>query len=204
MNRVMSMSKIEAHDLFGIYDKALSKEFCQDVISRFEGDSRKIRGMVGEGNYRPDFKGTEEIDLTEISSGWEDVISIINQNLIHHLRKYMEKWGRAFKSVNVVHEGFRISRYNPGQQFDWHSDNIGSSITRVITAQWYLNTVEEGGETEFLWAGRAIQPVEGRLMLAPVGWSYYHRGAPPVSNPKYIIITQLHQQRRKAPPPQNA
>jgi hypothetical protein len=30
-------------------------------------------------------------------------------------------------------------------------------------------------------------------MLAPVGWTFLHRGAPPVSGPKYIIITQLHQ-----------
>lgn len=109
----------------------------------------------------------------------------------------MERWQRAFQSVNITHEGFRMARYEPGQQFNWHSDNIGSTISRVITAQWFLNTVEEGGATEFLWQGRAIEPRVGRLMLAPVGWTFYHRGAPPVSGNKYIIITQLHQKRRE-------
>ena len=66
-------------------------------------------------------------------------------------------------------------------------------MTRVLTAQWFLNDVAEGGATEFAWQGVAVPPREGRLLLAPVGWTYLHRGAPPVSGPKYIIITQLHQ-----------
>jgi Rps23 Pro-64 3,4-dihydroxylase Tpa1-like proline 4-hydroxylase len=120
---------------------------------------------------------------------------------MHYLRQYMTRWGEAFKSVEIHHEGFRMARYNPGQQFDWHSDNMAGSYTRVMTAMWYLNTVEEGGETEYKWLGQKVKPVEGRLMICPVGWTYYHRGVAPVSGPKYTIITQLHQQRRKAAPP---
>jgi hypothetical protein len=185
-------------DFFGIYDNALSGEFCQDVIHRFEGDQRKTRGKVGEGNYRPDFKATMEIDLVDISQGWEDVINTVNQNLMYYLRQYMKKWAEAFQTVEVHHEGFRVTRYNPGEHFNWHSDNIGDSYTRVMTAMWYLNTVEVGGETDYKWMGPPIKPVEGRLMICPVGWPYYHRGAPPVSGPKYTIITQLHQRRRLA------
>jgi hypothetical protein len=190
------MSELKAEDFFGIYDGALSAEFCRNTIERFEKDPRKIKGLVGEGNYRPEFKGTTEIDFNEIPEGWQDVVSTVSQNLKHHLRLYMERWGKAFKSVDITHEGFRMSRYDPGEIFNWHSDNIGSAISRVITAMWYLNTVEEGGETEYQWNGRAVKPVEGRMALIPVGWTYYHRSAPPVTNAKYIIITQLHQKRR--------
>lgn len=189
--------ELRKEDFFGIYDGALSPEFCRDVIERFENDPRKLKGKVGEGAYRPEFKGTTEIDFVETPEGWEDVVASVTRNLQHHLRLYMQKWARAFQSVELSHEGFRMARYDPGQQFSWHSDNIGSTVTRVITAQWFLNTVEEGGATEFLWQGRAVEPREGRLMLAPVGWTFYHRGAPPHSGPKYIMITQLHQKRRK-------
>ncbi len=184
--------------LFGIYDRALSAEFCRDVIQRFENDPRKTRGKVGEGAYRPDFKGTTEIDFADIRQGWEDVINTVNQSLMLYLRQYMKQWSEAFQSVEVHHEGFRMARYNPGEQFNWHSDNIGSSFTRVMTVMWYLNTVEEGGETDYKWMGQAIKPVEGRMMICPVGWPFFHRGAPPVSGPKYTIITQLHQKRRVA------
>ncbi|MGB5809378.1 MAG: hypothetical protein WBG86_02535, partial [Polyangiales bacterium] len=77
---------------------------------------------------------------------------------------------------------------------------IGSAYTRVMTAMWYLNSVDEGGETDYKWMGRAIEPVEGRLMICPVGWPFYHCGRAPVSGPKYTIITQLHQKRRVAEP----
>ena len=194
------MAEGQAEDFFGIYDRALSAPFCRDVVERFENDPRKTLGKVGDGVYRPDFKGTTEIDFVDIRHGWDDVINTVNQSLLFYLRQYMQKWGEAFRTVEVHHEGFRMARYNPGEQFDWHSDNIAGSFTRVITAMWYLNTVEVGGETEYKWLGRSIRPVEGRLMICPVGWPFYHRGAAPVSSPKYTIITQLHQQRGRLAP----
>jgi len=191
------MNELRQDDLFATYDGALSAEFCRNVVDRFENDPRKTRGMVGEGTFRPDFKGTTEMDFNEISQGWEDVIQTVDQSLMYYLRRYMQKWSEAFTTVEIHHEGFRMARYDPGQQFDWHSDNMGDSFTRVITALWYLNTVQEGGETEYKWLDASIKPIEGRLMLCPVGWPYFHRSAPPVTGPKYIIITQLHQQRLK-------
>jgi hypothetical protein len=198
------MNSSSQNKLFATYDRALSPEFCRNIIERFENDPRKSHGLVGEGNYRPDFKGTIEMDFNDISQGWQDVVNTVDQSLKYYLRQYMQSWSEAFQTVEIHHEGFRMARYDPGQQFDWHSDNIGDSYTRVITALWYLNTVEEGGETEYKWMDAAIKPVEGRLMLCPVGWPYYHRGAPPVSGPKYTIITQLHQQRRRVQPDQAA
>lgn len=186
------------NDFFGIFDRSLGADFCNDVIHRFENDPRKVNGKVGDGQYRPDFKATTEIDFVEVRQGWEDVINTANLRLAQHLKEYMSRWAEAFRAVEVHHEGFRMVRYQQGQQFDWHSDNIGGSYTRVMTAVWYLNTVEEGGLTEFRWAGENIQPVQGRFLIYPVGWPFFHRDAPPASGPKYIIMTQLHQKRRLA------
>jgi len=192
------------NDFFGVYDKSLGAHFCRDVIHRFENDPRKVTGKVGDGKYRPDFKATTEIDFVEVRQGWEDVINTANLRLAQHLKEYMPRWAEAFRAVEVHHESFRMVRYEIGQQFDWHSDNIGGSCTRVMTAVWYLNTVEEGGLTEFKWAGQSIQPVEGRFLIYPVGWPFFYRDAPPISGPKYIIMTQLHQKRRLAEPGKSA
>jgi len=188
------------NDFFGVYEKSLGPDFCRDVIHRFENDPRKVTGKVGDGQYRPEFKATTEIDFVEVRQGWEDVINTANLRLSQHLRDYMQRWAEAFKTVEVHHEGFRMVRYEIGQQFDWHSDNVGGSYSRVMTAVWYLNGVEEGGATEFKWAGANIQPVEGRFLIYPVGWPFFHRDAPPLSGRKYIIMTQLHQRRRQASP----
>jgi hypothetical protein len=58
--------------------------------------------------------------------------------------------------------------------------------------QWYFNTVDKGGHTEFEDQKLRIKPVEGRLAFFPVGWTYRHRGAPPKSGPKYVCTTFIH------------
>jgi hypothetical protein len=182
--------------LFGIYDGELPRQFCRDVIDRFETDPRKVRGMVGAGAAgRVDkrIKATTEILLWTHRDGWEDVNRVILDSLKRRLTDYMKAWGQAFP-IGVYPEEPRITRYREGEGFfAWHSDNIGRSPTRVLTAIWYLNTVAKGGETDYRWQGVAVKPVEGRMLLCPVGWPFIHRGNPPLSGPKYILITQLHQ-----------
>lgn len=187
-------------ELFGIYDDHLDAGFCEEVIARFEADPRKVGGLHGAGEYGgrhdPEIKSTTEILLWQHSEGWEDVMQTLNRSLKTGLQRYMSQWGAAFP-VPLRQEEPRITRYKPGEGFTWHSDNIGLSPTRVITAIWYLNDVAEGGETEYCWQDMAIAPVQGRLLLCPVGWWFRHRGVPPVSGPKYIAITQLHQVQPK-------
>jgi len=182
---------------FGIYENSLPPGFCDAVIERFTTDPQVAPGVYGngtrEGAYDPGIKQTTEINLDGTHSGWRDEERVLVQSLQRHLRRYMEQFGRAFP-CELFHEPLKIARYPVGGHFDWHSDNIGNGVTtRVITALWYLNDVSEGGETEYPWQEVAVRPMAGRLLLCPVGWSFVHRGAPPLSGPKYIAITQLHQ-----------
>ena len=195
---------MDAQQFFGIYDGAFSPEFCRATIARFEADPSKVVGKIGDGtpggSVRPDIKSTTEIMLTADRDDWADVLLHAKQCLQRYMAAYLQPWKPAFP-IPLRTEDFRIARYQPGEHFTYHSDNIGGSVTRVITAQWFLNDVAEGGATEFPWYQIGVQPKEGRLMLAPVGWTFLHRGAPPLSGPKYIIITQLHQVL-EAPSPQ--
>lgn len=188
---------------FGVYENALSPEFCRAAILRFDKDPQVRPGRYGNGTVGgavdANIKKTTEIDLDGTHQGWRTEERVLLESLGRHLRRYMETWGRAF-NCDLIHEPLKIARYPIGGQFDWHSDNLGNGVTtRVITALWYLNTVEQGGETEYPWQNMAVRPVEGRLLLCPVGWTYVHRGAPPVTGPKYIAITQLHQRSSEMP-----
>ena len=195
----------EMSRLFGVFEKELAPDTCREIIRRFEADNRKVRGLVGDsrnggGTVDPQVKATTEILLWEQRQGWEDVNAMIVASLKRRLRDYLETFGEAFP-IGIYPEEPRITRYRVGEGFNaWHSDNIGRSPTRVITAIWYLNTVEHGGETWYQWQDTAIKPGEGRLLLCPVGWPFIHRGNPPESGPKYIMITQLHQQAPQAVP----
>jgi hypothetical protein len=59
--------------------------------------------------------------------------------------------------------------------------------SRLLTFIWYLNTVENGGETEFFNGRIKIKPEKGKLLLFPSTWTYNHKGNIPISSDKYIV-----------------
>jgi hypothetical protein len=83
-----------------------------------------------------------------------------------------------------------IQKYDKSSgKYVYHDDFVTEPIHnryRVITYIWYLNTVEEGGHTEF-FGSHLIKPEEGKLLLFPSSWTFPHCGKVPISHDKYII-----------------
>ena len=77
------------------------------------------------------------------------------------------------------------------QGFQLHFDALANVAHRYLVFLWYLNDVQEGGETEFPALGLKIAPRTGRLLMFPPYWMYPHRGLQPISNDKYILSTYL-------------
>ena len=76
----------------------------------------------------------------------------------------------------------------------WHSENYPQQgsvepLHRNLLFMFYLNDVEEGGETEFYYQKEKIKPKAGRMVIAPSGFTHTHRGNVPVSNDKYILTS---------------
>ena len=51
----------------------------------------------------------------------------------------------------------------------------------------YLNDVEDGGETEFLYQRKRVKPVRNRAVIWPGSYTHLHRGNPPLSGTKYVL-----------------
>tara|TARA_B100000131_G_scaffold321096_1_gene370901 strand:- start:3743 stop:4597 length:855 start_codon:yes stop_codon:yes gene_type:complete len=64
-------------------------------------------------------------------------------------------------------------------------------IRRLFVVMFYLNTVKEGGETQFRYTDTSIKPVEGRGVIFPASFPYMHRGIIPTSSDKLILTTWL-------------
>ena len=78
----------------------------------------------------------------------------------------------------------------------WHSeiypqDRRCEPLHRVLFYLYYLNDVADGGQTEFFFQGRSIQPRRGTLVIAPAGFTHTHRGNTPSSGDKYIATSWL-------------
>jgi hypothetical protein len=101
---------------------------------------------------------------------------------------------------NFGYEQLRMKRYLPNDQdeFKFHVDvQDYASARRFLVYFWYLNDVEEGGQTAFqLNRGQPVklkvQPRTGRLLMFPPLWTHPHVAFKPVGGPKYIVGGYLH------------
>ena len=62
---------------------------------------------------------------------------------------------------------------------------------RALVYIFYLNDVDEGGET-ILWNDYKIKPKAGSLLFFPASWTYPHKGNVPISHDKYIVTGWLY------------
>ena len=70
----------------------------------------------------------------------------------------------------------------------WHCENAAMKArNRILAFMIYLNDVDEGGETEFLYQKCRFKPEKNTLLVWPSQFTHIHRGNPPLSNDKYII-----------------
>ena len=60
---------------------------------------------------------------------------------------------------------------------------------RALVYSAYLNTIEEAGETEFLYQRTRIPPKENTMIIWPAGFTHTHRGNVVYGNKSKYIIT---------------
>ncbi len=87
-----------------------------------------------------------------------------------------------------------------GGYHHWHSEiyphNAScDSLHRALLFQFYLNDVDDGGGTEFLYQRRTIVARQGRLVIAPAGFTHTHKGHVARSGDKYIATSWILFQR---------
>jgi hypothetical protein len=90
-----------------------------------------------------------------------------------------------------------------GGYHHWHSEVYPQNAScetlhRVLLFQFYLNDVAEGGETEFLYQDRKVQARQGRLVIAPAGFTHTHKGHVATSGDKVIATSWILFQRAEA------
>lgn len=76
----------------------------------------------------------------------------------------------------------------------WHSEvypeaDDNEALHRVLLFMYYLNDVHDGGETEFFYQQKRIEPRAGRMVIAPAYFTHTHRGNSPRSDDKYILTS---------------
>jgi len=180
-------------ELIRIYKNNLSREFCDEIIDMFEEGE-----TLGETHLGITFRGLdptikESTDLAISGDGqirWKEIDTKLYEALQEPVSQYLSEvvgeWG-CFYGEDTYDTGYQIQRTKPGTiGYIAHNDSsIEGEYRRIVTYIWYLNDVEEDGETEFIDRMK-VKPEAGKLVLFPATWTFPHRGIPPKTGLKYI------------------
>jgi len=182
------------------YKNAFTREYCNSVIEYYENAV-----SAGFGYTRKQVSDTpaQYIDDTAVFAHSEYTIKLDHSwDLVRHFssifwRDCYSKYISQVPSVsNMTEQGiftYKIQKTLPGQGYHvWHHEVDGkSTCQRTMAWMLYLNDVEEGGETEFLYQRCRIRPTAGTVVMWPGYYTHIHRGNPPLSGPKYIVTGNL-------------
>ena len=204
MKPITNPNSFQIEDYIGIFKNVVSKEYCEKVIKWFEYN--KTTGNTTDRQKHEKAKqlykdselffieNTSDItDLTVLETNFK-ILQEYNTAVFKCYDKYKNKYG-ALDGIghHKLSPSVKIQKYQSSQGYHvWHCDNTSpTSCRRIIVCMLYLNDVEEGGETEFLYQSKRIKPQQGTMMLFPTAWTHTHRGNPPLKGTKYIVNAWL-------------
>lgn len=180
-------------NFIGVFEDAYPADFCDYIVERAE---KAFSG--GFGDNRDEAYGCNAND-TQLFSYKITADHILTANDLRRFngifwdvcyKTYADKYKEISGLERHYMYGIKIQKTNPCEGYHvWHSEQTGkqsNGSARVLAWTLYLNDVEEGGETEFLYQSRRIKPKKGTMVLWPAGFTHTHRGNPPLKETKYL------------------
>ena len=178
-------------DFIGIYENALSEEYCKGIIKAFEyyhgtqsvwcEDDQFSNSIAGRFDY-----AMELINISNQINGF--VERDVNQSLFKCFEEYIHKYGHL-KDGKYYSTTQKVQKTPAGGGYHvWHDENNSIEYcTRSMVWMFYLNDDFKGGETEFLYYHKRIQPKQGTLLIWPAGLTHAHRGGLVLEGIKYVV-----------------
>jgi len=179
-------------DFISIYENAISLEDCKKWIEyidylRKEGLILQENSKLHERDHETlNFSNDDAYDLTSSDKLVRSFLPSIKKYVDNYLQDYSLLGESNFLLYDVKAKRIPVA----GGFHKWHYENAShESATRRFVVQAYLNTIKEGGETEFLYQNKRIKAVQGTLLIWPAGYTHVHRGNPPIGQDKYILTS---------------
>ena len=180
-----------------VFDGCFSEDACKGLVDYFEECDRagvtEARQEYHHG-FNRDKIDDESLSFLNKSHALNSELrfkAVQFENIFWNqcYKLYAEKYSTLTNHSSHTIYTTKIQRTEKGQGYHvWHSDSEFKPLcNRLLVFILYLNDVEEGGETEFLYISKRVKPKAGRFILFPASLTHTHRGNPPISNTKYIF-----------------
>ena len=176
----------------------IKKKVCNDLVKFFKTTSDKGPGRVwhkGDMNVNKSIKQSTETSFYPTSP--HPLFVNYKIELKKCVEKYKKRWPRCDKVASyAMTESCNIQHYKPGEGYHkWHCERVGSKLpssTRHLVFMTYLNSVKQGGETEWLHQKLKVKAEIGKTVIWPSDWTHTHRGITAKKEHKYIITGWLN------------
>ena len=188
-------------DFISVYEDAISVEYCEKFIEHIEhyidngimcyepfGFDHKHHQTMNFNNHEDYLKKDATYNMLSGDRLPLTFLPMIKKYVDDYLKTYSVLGNSTLLMYDVKAKKIPVG----GGFHRWHYEN-GSlpSSARKLVVQLYLNTVHEGGETEFLYINKRVKAKQGSLIIFPAAFTHTHRGNPPIGQEKYILTTWL-------------
>lgn len=179
-----------------IYENAISNELCDKLMleintnptiaTRADESWRRCLMLSYPNNL---IIGSENI-FNQVKSQCRELFNKFKDDIGQNGGKGTLNFCSLIEKPNII---LYIPNDKKQEMFHDHSDNWSQdSSTRQVSVILYLNDVEEGGCTVFPYYNMSVKPKKGSILMFPSFYTYTHHAEPPISNPKYIMVTWIH------------
>ena len=191
--------KEEYNDFVGIYDESVPVDLCNDFVNNYE-EATKNQTVIDlskeneSGLIDNDSGSIRRKDETAFVAPLSSTIypvppvkaywNFLQECFICYMKKYnIEFNGALYNDIFKIHKVRKSEGYHV-----WHYERgTPDSIDRLMAYMTYLEVPKKGGETEFLHQSLRIDPVVGKTLIWPAGYTHMHRGNPPLDGEKMYI-----------------
>ena len=165
---------------------------CDEVIQFFK-DSKEhhIKGQFSSN--ASDVVDLEVKESTDIQKDFQffytaeptkKLLDILPEKVEHYTKKYRELWTSNWRILPEM----KLQGYKPpnGGFKEYHCERNSPNHVCFVW-MFYLNTVNDGGETEFKYQKHFEKAEKGKLLIWPSDFTHTHRGIPSPTEEKYIF-----------------
>ena len=161
-------------DFIYVKENALTEEQCQTIIQYIDNSKLETRHFYNH------VSGDE-------CSDFNFVLDIVYQNTLQYAEEH--PFLKSLYKPFGIDKGWNLQKYFPGQSYSTeHCEHGGEPEDRLRILAWmfYLNDIEEGGETYWPQQDFKKPARAGDFCLWPAAWTHSHKGLVSNTEIKYI------------------
>ena len=165
---------------------------CKEIIRFFdENDELQKNGTTASGTNYANKKTTDmSINPNDLKNDEYKCFNSYIDELYKCFIDYQLQWPFLKSLVKNVDIGsFNVQKYSKGDHFSQiHTERANlKTSNRLFAWMTYLDSVEDGGTTNFLHYGIKIKPEIGKTLIWPAEWTHAHSGEVLDNGEKHII-----------------